>query len=164
MSRALLLDASIRQVFFFNADKGFPGGLKEVPSSTPDTHGIFTIRGIYVGSIKSTHLTNATKKWSDDPAAKDWDQLKLFHYDRAPYLSRNPGDTNSDCSHITESEKPEMTFENTSWGPCTAEIGDIIVVASGSKIPLVLRKHGEGKYLFVGGCSLVDGQIETCRS
>ncbi len=146
--------------FLFNADKDFPNGLKEVPSSTPETHGIFTIRGIYVGCITSTHRTNVTKKWSDDPAAKDWDQLKLFHYDRAPFLCRKPGTTNSDSSRTAESEKPEMTFENTSWGPCKAEIGDIIVVAAGSKIPLVLRKQGDGEYLFVGGCWLVDGQIE----
>jgi len=53
-----------------------------------------------------------------------------------------------------------MTCENTSWDPCTVEIGDTIVVAAWSKIPLVLRKHEEGKYLFVGGCWLVNEQIE----
>jgi hypothetical protein len=36
--------------------------------------------------------------------------------------------------------------------------GDIIIVAKGSSLPLVLRKTGD-YYLLVGGCFLIDSQI-----
>lgn len=39
------------------------------------------------------------------------------------------------------------------------EIGDIIVMARGSHVPLVLRAYKD-LYIFVGGCWLVDGTLE----
>jgi hypothetical protein len=54
----------------------------------------------------------------------------------------------------------QPTYENTSWGPCKCEKGDIILVAGGCRLPLVLRRYetgqvkGNDKYLFVGGCWL----------
>lgn len=52
----------------------------------------------------------------------------------------------------------DITFENTSWGPCKSQIGDVIIVAAGCKIPLVLRPY-DNAYLFVGCCWLIDKEI-----
>jgi hypothetical protein len=41
-----------------------------------------------------------------------------------------------------------------------AEKEDILVVAAGCTIPLVLRRY-EDKYLFVGGCWLIDSKIDV---
>ena len=59
---------------------------------------------------------------------------------------------------MTTSDAREVTFLNTSWGPLWTEIGDIIVVAAGSELPLVLRKDGDF-YLFIGACLLIDSQL-----
>ena len=59
-------------------------------------------------------------------------------------------------------DQPPPTFENTSWDPCMADNGGIIVVAAGCKIPLVLRRY-EDKYLFVGGCWLIESQIDLTK-
>lgn len=144
------------QYMLFSADEEFPGGLKEVHASTLNNYGIFTIRGVYVACITGTHITNLTKKWSDGPLSVEFNQVTLIRYDQNPSLRdsiRQPE------AWPTERGMSAVTFENTSWGPCKSKIGDIIVVAAGCKIPLVLRKHGD-KYLFVGGCWLIDSQIK----
>jgi hypothetical protein len=41
-----------------------------------------------------------------------------------------------------------------------AENGEIIVVAVGGKIPLVLRRHKD-QYLFVGGCWLIESKVDV---
>jgi hypothetical protein len=41
-------------------------------------------------------------------------------------------------------------------------MGDIIVVTAGCKIPLVLRRY-ESKYLSVGGCWLIESQIDLTK-
>jgi hypothetical protein len=140
----------------FSADEEFPGGLKEVHASTPNNYGIFTIRGVYVACITGTHITNLTRKWSNDPLSIDFNKVTLIRYDQNPALrdSIAQPDLRSVGNGMSAA-----TFENTSWGRCKSEIGDIIVVAAGCKIPLVLRKHCE-KYLFVGGCWLIDSQIQ----
>jgi hypothetical protein len=43
-----------------------------------------------------------------------------------------------------------------------ADNGDIVVVAAGCKVPLVLGGYGD-KYLFVGGCWLVESQIDLTK-
>jgi hypothetical protein len=91
---------------------------------------------------------------------EDFDLLKLFHYELAPYLSSDCGTT--DAWPVAAGGQPPPTFENTSWGPCKAEKGDIIVVAAGCNIPLVLRRH-EDKYLCVGGCWLIESQIDLTK-
>ena len=140
----------------FNADDGFPGAPAIKPRAETENLWNFTIRGVYAASITGTRLTNVTKNWSDDSLGKDFDQLKLIRYDqnlalRDATMQSEPWPANSTA--------PAATFENTSWGPCKAEIGDIIIVAAGCKIPLVLRKH-DCHYLFVGACWLIDSQIE----
>jgi hypothetical protein len=148
------------RIILFSADKGFPGGIKAAPSSVSDRCGIFTIRGVNVGCITGTHVIHVTKKWSNDPTEKDFDLLKLFRYKLTPQLSNLGGTTSSGPWPVSESEQPAPTFENTSWGPIMAENRDIIVVAAGCKIPLVLRRHDD-KYLFVGGCWLIESKVDV---
>jgi Heterokaryon incompatibility protein (HET) len=147
----------------FSADKKFDGGMKIMPVESMEAlkrNAIFTIRGIYVGRIARTYVTKLTKKWSDVEEVKNWDDVRLFWYELAPYLR-------VDEQTVVLNAGPEnvpltSTFENSNWAPCKAEAGDIIVVAAGSKLPLVLRKCSEG-FLFVGACFLVDSQIDvTC--
>lgn len=54
----------------------------------------------------------------------------------------------------------DVSYLNTSWAPHRTEVGDIIVVAMGCCVPLVLRRDGEG-YLFVGMCWLITSRILT---
>lgn len=75
-------------------------------------------------------------------------------------MSNLGGTTSSGPWPVSESEQPAPTFENTSWGPIMAENRDIIVVAAGCKIPLVLRRHDD-KYLFVGGCWLIESKVDV---
>jgi hypothetical protein len=152
-------------ITLFSADKGFPGGLKVVPASVSERCGIFSIRGVVVGTITDTHAIHVTKKWSDDPAEKDFDLLKLFWYELDPRLRSLRGTASSSAPlPVSRSEDLEEhltpTIENTSWGPCMAEKKDILVVAAGCTIPLVLRRY-EDKYLFVGGCWLIDSKIDV---
>ncbi|KAL5318951.1 hypothetical protein ACEPPN_014019 [Leptodophora sp. 'Broadleaf-Isolate-01'] len=131
-------------------------GLSADKENNLKSSGIFTIRGVRVGRIENTREVHATRKWSEDKAAQGWDKLRLFWYEPIRHL--NGMDTAISNEAVLESDVSSATFENTSWGPCKAERGDIIVVAAGSNIPLVLRKEGEG-FLFVGGCWLVKSQI-----
>jgi hypothetical protein len=149
----------------FSADKNFPGGMVTVPAQSMETlkrNGVFTIRGVCVGRITSTHVVNLTKQWSEDPKWKDWDRVKLFWYELGSYSDHKESAMISTAEPAPESRIPTPTFENTNWGPCKAEAGDIIVVVAGSKIPLVLRKEVD-RFLFVGGCLLVDSRIDVTK-
>jgi hypothetical protein len=61
-------------------------------------------------------------------------------------------------------QKKIATFRNTSWGPIHSTIGDIIIIAAGCKIPLVLRPIDDGKFLFVGACWLIDSELVMDKS
>jgi hypothetical protein len=153
--------------------------MMKVPAEAADAvkrKGTFTLRDVYVGCITKTHVVKATKKWSSplteadgeqamnnwDSMRKDWDQVDLFWYKLATHSCSKDDTLASNARPIPEIETSMATFENTNWGPCKADVGDIIVVAAGSKIPLVLRKN-ENKFLFVGGCLLVDSQIDVTK-
>jgi hypothetical protein len=144
----------------FCASRDFPDGMWKGPSIDKEDNlkrsGIFTIRAVRIGRIKNTLEVPATRKWSDVNAAQGWDKLRLFWYE--PIRRFNGIDTVISNEAVPESVTSSATFENTSWGPCKAEQGDIIMVAAGSNIPLVLRKEEE-RFLFVGGCWLVKSQI-----
>ncbi|KAH7329955.1 heterokaryon incompatibility protein-domain-containing protein [Rhexocercosporidium sp. MPI-PUGE-AT-0058] len=144
----------------FCASKDFPDGMWKNRSADKEDDlkksGIFTIRGVRVGRIKNTREVHATKKWSDAEAAQGWDKLRLFWYESVRHF--HGMDTAISNEAVPQSVISSATFENTSWGPCKAEQGDIIVVAAGSNIPLVLREE-EKRFLFVGGCWLVKSQI-----
>ncbi|KAF4609835.1 hypothetical protein G7Y89_g15788 [Cudoniella acicularis] len=110
------------------------------------------LSGIYIAIVDRVGLRSLTRRTVD--GLKDIAQV--FTYD-----------TNSDRRRdkITQSADLEAcrTMRNTNWGPLLTEVGDIIVVAVASTIPLVLRKRG-GFYLFVGGCWLIDRELEATRS
>lgn len=152
---------------YFSADVVFPGGMSEKNSdpSLPPNHPLFVVRGSYVGCITGTHYTCVLGR---DSIAKgyfpDFHLLKLIRCDQNPIL--RGGKVESKESSWSGTPKSRLTsdisFENSSWGPCKAEIGDIIIVAAGCKIPLVLRKHGEN-YLLVGGCWLINKRIKDFR-
>jgi hypothetical protein len=149
----------------FSADKNFPGGMVKAPAESAEAlkrNGVFKIRGVCVGRITSTHVVNLTKKWSEDPKWKDWDQVKLFWYELGSHFGHQQSTMIPNAEPAPESRIPTPTFENTNWGPCKAEAGDIIVVVAGSKIPLVLRKEVD-RFLFVGGCLLVDSRIDVTK-
>jgi len=78
-------------------------------------------------------------------------EVKTFQYELAPHLSSGSGNTSSGAWPVSGIDQPPPTFKNTSWDPCMADNGGIIVVAAGRKIPPVLRRY-EDKYLFVGDC------------
>lgn len=100
-------------ITLFNADNDFPGGLKVVPSSISEKHGIFTIRGVNVGCITGIHVINVTKKWSEDPEMEIFDRLKLFQYELAPHLSSGSGNTSSGAWPVSGIDQPPPTFKNT---------------------------------------------------
>jgi hypothetical protein len=136
----------------YEADKGFPS--ERFPQD-PDPS-TFTLAGICVGVVTGTYLSLVTK----DPDLKGHDRVKLIRYDRDPKLRFEPFQPST---WPEEDREGEVTFENTSWGPCKTEIGDIVIVAASSRLPLVLRKYGK-YYLFVGCCWLIDLAIEDFTS
>lgn len=136
--------------------------LPDGSGETLKSSGIFTIRGLRVGRITNTSEVTATRSWSDNEAAKGWDQVKLFWYEPATYSDGRDTIFLSGSGAVTESMISTATFENTSWGRCKAEPRDIIVIAAGSNIPLVLRKE-EDRFLFAGDCWLVSSQIDVTK-
>lgn len=136
----------------FRAGEGFPKlhehhveprfAINEVPE-------ILTIRGVYVAVVTATFRAHVTR----DLTLGVEDAVTLFTHDRDSSLRHGPfvksGWPNGDSS---------VSFVNTSWGPYHTEVGDIIVVAPGSNLPLVLRRQ-ESRYLFVGACWFVKERI-----
>jgi hypothetical protein len=58
-----------------------------------------------------------------------------------------------------KSQTPSVSRSTTSWGPIHTAIGDIIVAATGCRLPLVLRPIANSRYLSDGACWLIDGGI-----
>ncbi|KAL5316348.1 hypothetical protein ACEPPN_015393 [Leptodophora sp. 'Broadleaf-Isolate-01'] len=155
---------------YFSADEGFPDGMssKNSDPSLPKNYPLFVVRGIYVACITGIQVTYVTSDRivnEDFPDFPDFHRLKLIRYDRDPSLRKGTAEGKCNVWPKTNNGTPisDISFENTSWGPCQAEVGDIIIVAAGCKIPLVLRKHGE-EYLLVGGCWLVEKRIKNLRN
>jgi hypothetical protein len=144
----------------FNANAGRRvGDVLSLSSFAPA--GVYTmlkIRGIYVGRVTGT----VVKGLHYGSGGAD-DKVKLIKYDRDPtkrYWQKSS--LADECGWPVGVSGSEVTLANTSWGPWWAEVGDIIVVAAGSQVPLVLRKaDGKDEYIFVGGCLLIDSQLQT---
>jgi len=69
------------------------------------------------------------------------DQLSLFKYDRDPrkrYKSLAK-DKSKMGSRNQRRRRKGKNLRNSNWGPGVMEVGDIIIVAKGSPVPLVLR-------------------------
>jgi hypothetical protein len=154
----------------FSANRGLT--VTDVQYSCSPSPNILIVKGLCVGIVTGTHVTKILRDGGAD------DMIKLITYDRAPQKRH----------HLSASELPpwpspgeskSVTLSNTSWGPWWAEIGDIIVVAAGSSVPLVLRPvppsrnpsaptsqdqfqpQQPNKYLLVGPCLLIDSQLRT---
>jgi hypothetical protein len=170
-----------------------------VPVSNPNSPYILPLHGIYVGIIMGTYIstlmhdsTSTTMCSSSSSSAPSDDHIKLITYSRSPahrftepvILSKHHPWPPPPSPSPSQPHLPNLA--NTSWGPWHAKVGDIIIVAAGSRIPLVLRRlpsspspspspsttntktekeknhenHDDKcKYLFVGGCILIDAQL-----
>lgn len=157
--QGLVPKAFVSTIFHFSADRSFPTVTQEPRSNDHRDCEVLVLRGIYVAVITGTLEARMTQ----DDDLLGLDQFKLVRYDRE---SCNRGrDFVKDPpslwrTHDEKSNSPLISHTNASWGPLHSEIGDIVIIAAGSRIPLVLRKFADGKYLFVGACWLIDGEIE----
>ena len=119
------------------------------------TNEVLVLKGIYVGVVTKTKSSRLTAHES----GKTYDEVVLIRWD--PYPARRSEDVES----LTESssswpEEAQASYENTSWGSCKSAVGDIIVVVSGCRLPISLRKYEENTYLLVGCCWLIDSELE----
>ncbi|PQE09516.1 Heterokaryon incompatibility protein [Rutstroemia sp. NJR-2017a BBW] len=145
----------------FSADKGFPSVEQEPRFLESLNCEVLVLRGIYVGVIADTYKARIT----NDEDLAGFDDVKLIRHNEDPQNRHRdfvrsplyPWDTTD--PDIT-GENPLVSHSNTSWGPIHSEIGDIIIVAVGSLVPLVLREFEDGKYLFVGACWLIEHEIQ----
>jgi hypothetical protein len=82
--------------------------------------------------------------------------MRLIKYDRDPSKRKNVPRVSPWPSG--RRKRQIVTFANTSWGPYWVERENIIIVAKGSWLPLVLRRC-ENYYIFIGACWLIDSQL-----
>jgi len=113
------------------------------------------MRAIQVGTITRTSFVKVIFGIGEEYQ----DTMKVFAYDK------NQGDTKSisDQNPLHKPMSSTMTMSNSSWGPHWADKGDIIVVSNLCWAPLVLRR-GHDSCLFVGGCWLVDSEVQGSQS
>lgn len=145
----------------FYADKSFPSVQQEPRFKDNPASEVLVLRGIYVATI--TGVCDARITQDEDLAEED--RLKLIRYDGKPGARRAPSMPSSPSppNWITRDPSTQQLLisnTNTSWGPISSEVGDIIIVAAGSQLPLVLREFEDGKYLFVGASWLIDSEIQ----
>ena len=114
------------------------------------------LKGIYVGRITGTLISRITAGLF----LQGYDEVNLLRYDRNPAMRFEMAPP-SPWPFDAEDRKT-ITFENTTWGPCKSQLGDIIIVAAGCKIPLVVRPC-DNFYLFVGCCWLIDREVLDFR-
>jgi hypothetical protein len=136
-------------VMTFSANKGFPAvdGEQEPHLLQPGDERILVLRCIRVGVIREIRDIRVTS----DPELEEGgeDAVRLFGYESAGRLQT-----------IDKSDGTRGSFTNSNWGPYHAKVGDVIVVAATGTLPLVLRPVDGDTYLFVGGCWLVDSDIQ----
>jgi hypothetical protein len=111
--------------------------------------GIFCLYGAYVAIVTGV-FTRQTGQFDGDEEDLTW-----IRFDE------DPGKRN--CVLDFEDWKfdpSENRIFDTGWGPYETNIGDIVVVAEGSPVPLVLRKDGKF-FLLVGPCWLFVGEVEA---
>ncbi|KAH0545073.1 hypothetical protein FGG08_000844 [Glutinoglossum americanum] len=133
----------------FSANKNFP------PTAAKEPHleqaldcRVLILRGIQVGRILEVRTVRIPS-----PDEKDDQEVRIFGYE-----------TVGDNPTIHAIDRPGLTpsFRNTSWGPKKCQPNDIIIVAPGSTVPLVLRSDG-GEWLFVGMCWVIESEIQNWK-
>lgn len=160
----------------FSANRGL--AVTDVQYSMSALPNILIIKGIYIGIVTGTHVTKLLHDGDKD------DMIKLITYDRSTHMRHTLSSTELPAWPAPDDLKA-VNLSNTSWGPWWAEIGDIIVLAAGSTVPLVLRpvpfapapstttssfadisrdreqpQHAR-KYHLVGPSLLIDSQLRT---
>jgi hypothetical protein len=137
--------------YHFCADKDFPPVAQEPRLRQATDDETLLLRGIYIAVVTGIHDARITDV--DSFAGKDG--VRLITYDLRPESRYKETKSFPQPSW----DQPDLV-RCTSWGPCHAEIGDFIIVVAGLKMPIVVRPTGHGKYLFVGGCWLIDSEIK----
>ena len=141
---------------YFSADRGFPAAQVEPQMSAAADSSLFVLRAIRIAIIIGTHVTRIT----EDPALEGNDGVRLIKYHRIPVRKpQEQGNALSDYKSLAHVPMNTASYRSTSWGPLHCTVGDIIIVAAGSNVPLVVRKL-ENEYLFIGGCWLIDSAIQ----
>jgi hypothetical protein len=157
----------------FSANRGL--SVTDVHYSSPfPSPNILAIKGLYIGIVTGTYVTPLLHDGDTD------DRIKLIRYDRDPRKRHTLSPSQLEPWPAPDAPKV-VSLSNTSWGPWWAEVGDIIVVAAGSTVPLVLRPvlgsitstsslnltsnltsdQHQNTYLLVGGCILIDTQLHN---
>ena len=143
-------------VTYFCADRGFPAAQVAYNMSASADSDTFVLRAIQIATIISIQDTRMT----NDPALEGNDNLRLIKYEKSHTRQpQEPGNAMSNYKPLVDSHIDPANFKSTSWGPHHCKVGDLIIVAAGSNIPLVLRKI-EKEYLLIGGCWLIDSAIQ----
>jgi hypothetical protein len=141
---------ALRSSFFRASPEG-----PEVQFSSHPSREILILKGVYVAVVTDVYI--AEFKNADQAREDETLELKLINYNDYPaarWKSTKVDLLPSPCGE----RKRAPTPENTSWGPYWVEVEDIIIVAKGSSLPLVLRRTSD-YYLLVGACFLIDSQI-----
>lgn len=145
---------------YFSADRGFPAAQVKPQMNAAADSDFFVLRAIRIAMIIGTHDTRIT----NDPALEGNHEVRLIQYDTFP--TRQPqkhGTALSDFQPLDHAPINTAEYRSTSWGPHQCTVGDLIIVAAGSNVPLVVRKLESG-YLFIGGCWLIDSAIQDWRN
>jgi hypothetical protein len=137
--------------YHFRADGDFPLVAQEPRFRQAADDETLLLRAIYVAVVTGIH----DARFTDVDSFVGKDGVRLITYDLRP-----------ESRYKEPKSFPQPSWDRpglvryTSWGPCHAEIGDFIIVVAGLKIPIVVRPTEHGKYLFVGGCLLVDSEVK----
>lgn len=117
---------------------------------------VLTIKGIWVGTVTSVHLSTAPIRHENERMR----DFKLIKYKNSQAIRQGVPRGVEEPQDPRNQFNPESTILNTSWGPYGAVKGDVIIVANGCPLPLVLREFERG-YLLVGGCILIVSSIKN---
>jgi hypothetical protein len=111
--------------------------------------GILALSGVFVGVVTAVHTFNLEYNWEESSK----NTMGLFQYSL---------DANREAHHNLIPKIPwdqSRNMYNTSWGPFWVETGDLIIISTTCRTPMVIRRNGDS-YLFVGGCWLIDRVLQ----
>jgi Heterokaryon incompatibility protein (HET) len=151
----------------FSADEGIPPMEEEPRVQQALDAETLILRGLYVGVVMDTFDARLT----DQAASASQDAVRLITYDRDPAARYKKADELAGTCDRSAWDRPDPV-KDSSWGPVHAEVGDFIIIVVGLKMPIVVRRvqhesasrcgeKEKEKYLFVGGCWLVDSRVNA---